>query len=93
MADEYFKVSRRTAAECLDRGQMLKGAGYAAAVLLVGLRSDLLVIWVVGLLLPEESKQAPDPNTWSSSLEQPLTDEQAARSEPDPSRGRSRCRP
>jgi hypothetical protein len=40
--------------------QMLRGAGYAAAVVLaIGLL--LWSIHLVGLLLPEESKQAPSP--------------------------------
>jgi hypothetical protein len=41
-------------------GQMVWGAFIAAAGLsIVG--AVLLAIWVVGLLLPEESKQAPSP--------------------------------
>jgi Intrinsic membrane protein PufX len=41
-------------------GQMLRGAGYAAAfVVFIGL--TLWAIYAVGLLLPEESKQAPQP--------------------------------
>ncbi|MGQ0566198.1 MAG: RC-LH1 core complex protein PufX [Gemmobacter sp.] len=41
-------------------GQMLRGAGFAAVfVFVIGL--TLWAIWGVGLLLPPESKEAPDP--------------------------------
>jgi hypothetical protein len=44
---------------------MMKGAGMAAAfVLAIGL--VLGVIYSIGLLLPEESRGAPDPNTWDT---------------------------
>lgn len=65
MTDEYFKVSRKSQLNVWIAEQMLKGAGYGAAVV-VGFGLILAVIWGVGLLLPEESKQAPDPNTWSA---------------------------
>ena len=41
-------------------GQMLWGA-FLAAVFLVAILAFLYAIWGVGLLLPEESKQAPSP--------------------------------
>jgi hypothetical protein len=42
---------------------MVSGAGWAALfVLAVG--ALMLAVWGVGLLLPEESKQAPDPNAY-----------------------------
>ena len=41
-------------------GQMLRGAGYSAA-LLVGIGLFLAVIYGVGCLLPAESKPAPPP--------------------------------
>ena len=45
--------------------EMLSGAGKAALfVFLIGV--SLYAIYLLGLLLPEESKQAPDPNTWSA---------------------------
>jgi hypothetical protein len=42
---------------------MLSGAGWAA-VFLISVGAVLLAVWGVGLLLPEESKQAPDPNAY-----------------------------
>ena len=71
MTDDYFKVSRKSQLNIWIANQMLKGAAYAAAVV-VGFGVILTVIWVVGLLLPEESKQSPDPNTWSAIA--PVTD-------------------
>jgi Intrinsic membrane protein PufX len=66
MADDYFEASsRKTQLFNWITLQMLKGAGYAAAVV-VGFGLVLTVIWAVGQFLPEESKQSPDPNTWSS---------------------------
>jgi hypothetical protein len=51
-------------------GQMMRGAGYAALVVF-GIGFLLYAIYLVGLLLPEESKQAPAPMP-QSHLEQPL---------------------
>ena len=46
-------------------GQMMKGAGMAAAfVIAIGL--VLGVIYSIGLLLPAESRDTPDPNTWDT---------------------------
>ena len=68
MSDDYFNEGRTASLAYWGLGQMLKGAGYAAAfVIAIGL--TLTVIWAVGLLLPEESKQAPSPY---GALEQPL---------------------
>jgi len=65
MSDDYFREGRFASLAYWGLGQMMKGAGMAAAfVLAIGLVFG--VIYAVGLLLPEESKQAPDPNTWSS---------------------------
>ena len=50
-------------------GQMMRGAGYAALVL-VGTGLFFYALYGLSLLLPEESKQAPDPNL--GALEQPL---------------------
>jgi hypothetical protein len=60
MSDNYFTEGRTTNLVFWVTGQMLKGMGYAAAfVLAVAL--TLFAIYGVGLLLPEESKQAPAP--------------------------------
>ena len=48
---------------------MLKGAGYAALFVLV-IWFGIAVIAGIGRLLPEESRQAPDPSPWSA-LETP----------------------
>jgi hypothetical protein len=60
-----FSISRRAQLTTWIAAQMLRGAGYAA-VLVVGFGLLLTVIWFIGTLLPEESRQSPDPNTWSS---------------------------
>lgn len=66
MADDYFEVmSRKSQLTGWVANQMLRGAGYAAAVV-VGFGVILAVIWVVGLALPAESKLADDPNTWAT---------------------------
>jgi hypothetical protein len=63
MSDEYFREGRMTNLAFWGLGQMLKGAGMAAAfVIAIGL--SLWVLYAIGLLLPEESRQTPDPNTW-----------------------------
>jgi hypothetical protein len=60
MSDNYFQQKPETAIRSWILYNMLIGAGWAAAfVLSVG--ALLLAIWGVGLLLPEESKQAPSP--------------------------------
>ncbi len=65
MSDEHtFSISRRAQLSTWITGQMLRGAGYAAA-LVIGFGLVLTLIWFVGTLLPEESRQTPDPNTWS----------------------------
>lgn len=68
MSNDYFDEGRTASLAYWGLGQMLKGAGFAAAFLIaIGL--FLTAIWAFGLLLPEESKQAPSPY---SALEQPL---------------------
>ncbi len=65
MSNDYFRETRSTNLAFWGLGQMMRGAGMAAAfVVAIGL--VLWALYAVGLLLPEESKQAPDPNTWSS---------------------------
>jgi hypothetical protein len=65
-SDESPTIRMRTWA----LGQMLWGA-FLAAIFLIGIGVFLLVIYAIGLLLPEESRQTPDPMP-RSSLEQPL---------------------
>lgn len=50
-------------------GQMMRGAGYAA-LLVFGVGLAVYAIYLIGLLLPEESKQAPSPIL--GQIEQPL---------------------
>lgn len=45
--------------------EMLRGGGYAAVVL-VGIGALIGVIYLVGLLLPEDSKNAPPPMPYSA---------------------------
>ncbi|NBD29100.1 MAG: hypothetical protein GVY31_03555 [Alphaproteobacteria bacterium] len=45
--------------------EMLRGAGYAAVVL-VGIGAIIGLIWVVGQFLPEDSKNAPPPMPYSA---------------------------
>lgn len=49
--------------------EMLRGAGYAAVVL-IGIGAVIGLIWVVGQFLPEDSKNAPPPMPYSA-LEAP----------------------
>jgi hypothetical protein len=62
MSDEHFyeSTNKETRLRVWAFGEMARGAGMAAAALaLIG--AVLVAIWGVGLLLPEESKQAPAP--------------------------------
>ena len=63
MPDNYLEQKPGTALRSWALYQMLSGAGWAAAFL-IAVGAVLLAIWGVGLLLPEESKQAPDPNAF-----------------------------
>ena len=49
-------------------GLMLKGAGYAA-LLVISIWAFIYAIYLVGLLLPSESKEAADPTPLSFWLE------------------------
>jgi hypothetical protein len=60
MSDNYFDEGRQASLAYWGLGQMLKGAGYAAAFT-VAIGVTLGAIYAVSLLLPEESKQAPSP--------------------------------
>ena len=60
MPNDYFEESKQTSLVFWSLGQMLKGAGYAVAfVIIVSL--FVWAIYLVGHLLPEESRQTPDP--------------------------------
>jgi hypothetical protein len=63
--DDMFSISRRSQLTTWIAGEMLRGAGYAAA-LVVGFGLTLTVIWYVGTWLPAESRETPDPNTWDT---------------------------
>ena len=68
MPNDYFEESKQTSLVYWGLGHMLRGAGYAAAFVI----AIVLLIWaiyLVGLLLPEESRQTPDP---MAALEMPL---------------------
>ncbi len=60
MADDYFQTSRRASLTTWVTGEMLRGAGWAALVLIV-IGLTLWAIYGVGLLLPAESRETPDP--------------------------------
>lgn len=67
---DYFDEGRSAKIAYWGLGQMLKGAGWAAAVL-VACGFAMYLIWALGQLLPEESKQAPSP---MGSIEAPVSD-------------------
>ncbi len=60
MSDDYYSENRSTSLVFWATGQMAKGMLYAA-VFVIGIGLILWAIYGVGLLLPEESKQAPSP--------------------------------
>ncbi len=73
MADDYFQTSRRTSLTAWITGEMLRGAGWAALfVITTGLA--LWAIYGVGLLLPAESRETPDPMASIQMLHGPVTD-------------------
>ncbi|MFN3824374.1 MAG: RC-LH1 core complex protein PufX [Pseudorhodobacter sp.] len=58
--NDFIKQTRGTMLRSWVLGEMLRGAGYAAlALFAVGV--FIYAIYLLGLLLPEESKQAPSP--------------------------------
>lgn len=74
MPNDYFNESKETSLAFWGLGQMLKGALYAAAFLLaIGI--FIWAIYLIGLLLPEESRQTPSPY---GALEAPLVIEVTA---------------
>ncbi|MBA4325775.1 MAG: 1-deoxy-D-xylulose-5-phosphate synthase [Rhodobacter sp.] len=60
MPNDYFEETKQTNLVFWSLGQMLKGAGYAAAFV-IAIALALWAIYLVGLLLPEESRQTPSP--------------------------------
>jgi Na+/H+ antiporter NhaC len=60
MSDDYFSEKRTTNLVFWATGQMAKGMLYAA-VFVIGIGLLLWVIYGIGQMLPEESKQAPSP--------------------------------
>jgi hypothetical protein len=69
MPNDYIDESRQTSLAFWGLGQMLKGAAYAAAFV-IAIVLFVWAIYLVGLLLPEESRQTPDP---MAALEAPTT--------------------
>jgi hypothetical protein len=61
--DNYFSITRRAQLTAWITAQMLRGAGWAALVV-VGFGLALTVMWYLGTWLPSESRETPDPNTW-----------------------------
>ncbi|WP_374427772.1 RC-LH1 core complex protein PufX [Tabrizicola sp.] len=68
MPNDYFSETKQTSLVFWSLGQMLKGAAYAAAFL-IAIVLFVWAIYLVGLLLPEESRQTPDP---MAALEAPV---------------------
>jgi hypothetical protein len=66
--ETYLNLSRKNRLSADILFLMLKGAGYAAAVV-VSIVLVIVIIQQIGLLLPEDSKTAPDPINRSSQLE------------------------
>lgn len=60
MSNDYIEESRQTKLIYWSLGQMLKGAAFAAAVV-VGIGVVMWAVYLIGLLLPEESRQTPSP--------------------------------
>lgn len=63
MSDNFMQQKPGSALRSWALYQMMAGAGWAALFVLA-VAAILLAVWGVGLLLPEESKQAPDPNAF-----------------------------
>ncbi|MEO0357511.1 MAG: RC-LH1 core complex protein PufX [Pseudomonadota bacterium] len=58
--NDIFQFSRESRLRMDVLGLMLKGASYAA-LLVIGIWAFIYVIYLIGLTLPEESKEAGDP--------------------------------
>jgi hypothetical protein len=63
MSDNFLQQKPGSALRSWALYQMMAGAGWGA-LFLFGVTAILLAVWGIGLLLPEESKQAPDPNAY-----------------------------
>ncbi len=71
MADhDYIQETRSQRLRNWVLSEMLRGGGYAAVVLVI-IGVSIGVIYAVGLLLPEDSKNAPPPMPYSA-YEAPL---------------------
>lgn len=75
MSNDYFTETKQTSLVYWSLGHMLRGALYAAAFV-IAITLIVWAIYLVGLLLPEESRQTPSP--YQSSLEAPLAVEATA---------------
>ena len=60
----YYAQSRRSVIRGFVLSEMMRGAGYAALVI-VSIGLLLKAIYLLGLLLPEDSKNAPPPMPYS----------------------------
>ena len=63
--NDFLQLSKTQALRSYILTQMMKGAG-VSAVLVFGTMILIYVIYLFGLLLPEESRQTPDPMPRSS---------------------------
>ena len=63
MSDDFLQQKPGAALRSWALYQMVAGAGWAALFVLA-VAALLLAVWGFGLLLPEESKQAPGPNAF-----------------------------
>jgi Intrinsic membrane protein PufX len=62
---DYFTLTRKSQLTAWISGQMLRGAGLAAAAV-VGFGIVFAVLYTIGTYLPAESRDTPDPNTWDT---------------------------
>lgn len=60
MPNDYFNESKQTGLVFWSLGHMLKGALYAAAFV-IAISLFIWAIYLIGHLLPEESRQTPSP--------------------------------
>ena len=60
MSNDYIEESRSTKLAFWGLGQMMKGAALGAAFI-ISIGVFMWAIYLLGLLLPEESRQTPSP--------------------------------